>query len=68
LGNLDSFLGSQKPTQGASRPDGVEWFAAVQCQLCSEPVYEQMLFPAECTLVWTCSKGHRSIIENYNSF
>lgn len=68
MSKLDDFLGPQEPTEGVRKPEGVEWFAAVQCQLCNEPVYEQTLYPAECILVWTCSKDHRSFIENYNSF
>jgi formylmethanofuran dehydrogenase subunit E len=46
----------------------VEWFAAVLCQVCGENVYEQRLYPADGVLVWQCSKGHKSFMENYTAF
>jgi formylmethanofuran dehydrogenase subunit E len=65
VSKLDDFL-AKKEEPGAG--DSVEWFAAVLCQLCGENVYEQRLYPADGVLVWQCSKGHKSFMENYTSF
>lgn len=67
MGKLDDFLGKQTGP-GPEKPIGVEWFAAVRCQVCNEEVEEQTLYPAECLLVWKCSHGHRSHLENYSVF
>lgn len=67
MGKLDDFLdvGGQPERE---KPFGIEWFAAVRCQVCNEEVEEQILYPAECILVWKCSHGHRSHLENYRVF
>lgn len=46
----------------------MEWHASVSCQFCMERVSTQTLYPDKCLLVWTCSEGHRSKIENYTAF
>lgn len=66
-GKLEEFLAkAEAPTQ--AKPGGVEWFASVQCQTCQEDVFEQTLYPTDAILVWECSGGHKSMIENYRAF
>lgn len=57
-----------KQNREEARPDGVEFYATVQCQVCDEDVDEQTFYPTEKVLLWTCSEGHRSFIEGFNIF
>jgi hypothetical protein len=36
-----------------------------QCQTCNEFVMEGVYFPTELTLVYTCTGGHKSYLENF---
>lgn len=65
MSKLEDFLGR---SESAGRPDGVEWFAAVRCQVCNVDVDSQTLYPAERILIWTCAAGHRSYLEDYMAF
>lgn len=65
MSKLDDFLGR---SEGPGRPDGVEWYAVVRCQVCNAYVDEQTLYPAERILIWTCPDGHRSYLEDYLAF
>lgn len=65
MSRLEDFLG---PSEGPERPDGLDWYAAVRCQVCGVDVDEQKLYPAERVLLWTCPSGHRSYLEDYMAF
>lgn len=67
MSKLDDLLGGDE-SDGLRKPEGMEWYAAVHCQMCGMAVMEQTLYPAEQLLVWTCSSGHRSFIEGYTAF
>lgn len=67
MGALEDFLGrAEKPAE--SKPVGTPWYASVACQFCNEAVYEQTLYPTDKVLIWTCSQGHKSFMENYSAF
>lgn len=66
---LDEFGPAPKQPQPEQRkPDGVEFSASVNCQVCDEFVPEQTYYPTESLLIWTCSKDHRSYIEGFRAF
>lgn len=67
MGKLEDFLGPAS-SEPQGRPDGVEWYAAAQCQVCGKPVDQQTLYPNDYLLVWECDAGHRSYIEGYTAF
>lgn len=68
MSKLKEFLAKAENAEPSDRPVGVEWYASVQCQVCREDVDEQKLYPNDGVLVWTCSAGHKSYMENYSSF
>lgn len=65
MSKLQEFL-ADAPKE--SKPEGIEWYAAVQCQTCGIAVDDQTLYPADKVLVWQCSRGHKSFIEGYSVF
>ena len=46
-------------------PGGTEIAMYLDCQDCGEEVDKAMHFRNETLLVWTCSQGHKSHIENF---
>ena len=70
MSRLDMFgpPADPKKNREEARPDGVPFFATVDCQVCGEYVDEQVLYPSESVLVWTCSEGHRSFIEGFKVY
>jgi hypothetical protein len=68
LSKLNEFLSPGGQPEQPEDFGGMEWHASVSCQFCMERVSDQTLYPDKCLLVWTCSQGHRSKIENYTAF
>lgn len=68
MSKLNEFLNTGSPQPEPEDFTGMEWHASVSCQFCMERVSTQTLYPDKCLLVWTCSEGHRSKIENYTAF
>jgi hypothetical protein len=67
LSKLNDFLGQpEQPT--VEDLGGMDWEASVSCQFCNEDVETQTLYPDKSLLVWVCSKGHKSKLENFNIF
>lgn len=66
MSKLDKFMADAPG--GEALPEGMPFYAVVACQTCSEAVGEQMYYPTDSVLVWACSAGHRSIMENFSVF
>lgn len=64
MSKLDKFLADA----AVPVPDGIEWSASVTCSVCGEGVDDQMYYPNDSVLVWKCSAGHRTIMENFSVF
>ncbi|QNN98331.1 hypothetical protein SEA_LILMARTIN_81 [Streptomyces phage LilMartin] len=47
-------------------PSGVLIDGSFACMTCDEACDEAEYFPVEKALVWFCTTGHRSAIENFN--
>lgn len=68
MSRLDDFLGQPTQPETAADLGGMDWEASVSCQYCNEWVETQTLYPDKSLLVWVCSKGHKSKLENFNIF
>lgn len=65
MSKLDKFMADQPEV---ALPEGMPFYASVACTTCQESVPEQMYYPVDSVLVWKCSAGHRSLMENFNVF
>ena len=68
MSKLNEFLGQPEPQPTVEDLGGMDWEASVSCQFCGEWVETQTLYPDKSLLVWVCSKGHKSKLENFNIF
>lgn len=59
---LDRVLGKKE----SSSAQFVEYGGTFQCQFCDEFVNVAKFFPNEYVLMWECSEGHKSFIEEFS--
>jgi hypothetical protein len=55
---------AKKPVEDV--PQGILIDVTANCMTCDDVVDEAEYFPVEKLLVWICTEGHKSAIENFN--